>query len=64
MNALCFFYSTTISRNNCQITSSELIITNIVEEVLLNCSARELKIDPKDKRIKFTHAEFFCTAFI
>ena len=30
--------------------SSEIIITNMLEEVLLNCSARELKTNPKDKR--------------
>ena len=44
--------------------SSKVVITNMLEEVLLNCSARELKTNRKDKRITFTHVEVFTTAFI
>lgn len=62
---LCTFFAEQLFQGmTVKLPSSELIITNMLEEVLLNCSARELKTDPKDKRIKFTHTKFFTTTFI
>ena len=64
MDALLFFAAQLFQEMIFKSPSSELIMTNMLEEVVMNCSARELKTDPKDKRIKFTHAEVFTTAFI
>ena len=64
MDALRFFAAQLFQEMIFKSPSSELVITNMLDKVVLNCSARELKTDPKDKTIKFTHTEVFATAFI
>ena len=44
--------------------SSEAIVTNMLEELLLNCSVRELKTNPKEKNIQFHEAEYFTRTFM
>ena len=44
--------------------SSELLIVNMLEELLWNCSARELMSNPKDGNIQFHQVERFTNTFI
>ena len=44
--------------------SSELLIVNMLEELLWNCSARELMSNPKDGNIQFHQVEHFANTFI
>ena len=44
--------------------SSRALVTNMLEELLLNCSARELKTNPKEKNIQFHEAEYFTRTFM
>ena len=44
--------------------SSELLIVNMLEELLWNCSARELMSSPKDRNIQFHQVEHFANTFI
>ena len=44
--------------------NSEHLVTNIVEELLFNCSTRELKTNPREQNIQFHDAEYFTRALI
>ena len=44
--------------------SSRALVTNMLEEMLLNCSARELKTNPKEKYTQFHEAEYFTRTFM
>ena len=44
--------------------SSEYLVTNMLEELLLNCSARELKTNPKEQNIQFHNAKYFTRTFV
>ena len=44
--------------------SSELLIVNMLEELLWNCSARELTSNPKDGDIQFHQVDHFANTFI
>ena len=44
--------------------SSESLIVNMLEELLWNCSARELMSNPKDGNIQFHQVEHFTNTFI
>ena len=44
--------------------NSEHLVTNIVEELLFNCSARELKTNPREQNIQFHDAKYFTRALI
>ena len=44
--------------------SSELLIVNMFEELLWNCSTRELMSNPKDGNMQFHQVEHFANTFI
>ena len=44
--------------------SSEHLVTNMLEELLFNCSTRELKTNPKEQKIQFHDAEYFTRTFV
>ena len=44
--------------------SSKHLVTNMLEELLFNCSARELKTNPKEQNIQFHEAEYFARTFV
>ena len=44
--------------------SSEHLLTNMSEELLFNCSTRELKTNPKEQNIQFHDAEYFTRTFV
>ena len=43
--------------------SSVHLVTNMFEELLLNCSARELKTNPKEQNIQFHDVEYFTRTY-
>ena len=42
---------------------SKILIVNMLEELLSNCSARGLKSDPKEKHAEFIYLKLFSKAF-
>ena len=44
--------------------SIEHLVTNMLEELLFNCSTRELKTNRKEQNIQFHDAEYFTRTFI
>ena len=44
--------------------SSDALVSNMLEELLLKCYARELKTNLKEKNIQFHEAEYFTRTFI
>ena len=44
--------------------SSEYLVINMSEELLFNCSAKELKTNPKEQSIQFHDAEYFTRTFV
>ena len=44
--------------------STEALIVNMLEALLLNCSAKELMPNPKNGNIQFHHAEEFTNTFV
>ena len=43
---------------------SEMLIVNMLEELLSNCSARDLTSDPKERHVEFIYLELFGEAFL
>ena len=43
---------------------SEMLIVNMLEELLSNCSARDRKSGPKERHVEFIYLELFGEAFL
>ena len=43
---------------------SEMLIVNMLEELLSNCSPGDLKSDPKERHVEFIYLEVFSKAFL
>ena len=59
-----FFLAQLFQEINEEAPSTEALIVNMLEELLLNCSAKELMSNPRNGNIQFHHAEEFTNTFV
>ena len=59
-----FFLAQLFQEINEEAPSTEALIVNMLEELLLNCSAKKLMSNPRNGNIQFHHAEEFTNTFV